>query len=141
MMQSVRYDGDVYVLVKESAESSLVRNPDTGEETYVPNDELEALDSPALETRAAAVPESVRVVLRVAHDDRSLGLLLDLHENGPRPVRDMLTDYSFCESDLLGLLTECRAAGVVEEVTAAGEPGYALTSTGDRGVAKLLNLR
>jgi len=141
MTQPVRYDGDVYLRVKESSESSLVRDPETGEETHVPNADLEPLDQSALETRAAAVPESVRAVLRVAHDDRSLGLLLDLHENGPRPVRDMLADYSFCESDLLGLLTECRAAGVVEEATVAGEPGYALTSTGDRGVAKLLNRR
>jgi len=137
-MRTVRHDGETYVLLKQSSDSSLVRDPETGHETYLPTDELEAVDEPPLDTLATAVPADVRAVLRVTHNDRALGLLLDLHEN-PRAVRDMLSRYELCESDLLGLLTECRAAGVVEETTVAGEPGYELTDVGETGVDFLLD--
>jgi len=137
-MRTVRHDGETYVLLKQSADSSLVRDPETGDETYLPTDKLEAVDEPPLDTLATAVPADVRTVLRVTHNDRALGLLLDLHEN-PRAVRDMLSRYELCESDLLGLLTECRAAGVVEESTVAGEPGYELTDVGETGVDFLLD--
>lgn len=140
-MRTVRYDAETYLLVKRSSESSLVRDPASGAERYVPNDELEPVDEPPLETAACAVPEDVRAVLRVAHSDRALGLLVDLHETGPTPVRELLSRSDLCESDLLGLLTECRAAGVVEETTIAGERGYALSETGEEGIEALLSLR
>lgn len=139
-MRAVTYDGEPYLLVKESTDSSLVRDPETGAEEYVPNDALEPADDPPLTALAAAVPGDVRTVLRVAHDDRALGLLVDLQERGPLPVERMLAAYDLCESDLLGLLTECRAAGVVAETTVAGEHAYDLTDAGERGVDRLLEL-
>ena len=38
-MRTVDHDGDRYLLVKRSDESSLVRDPETGEERHLPNEE------------------------------------------------------------------------------------------------------
>jgi len=130
-------DGTRYVLLKRSAESSLVRHPETGESQYLPNDSLSVVEgASALETAAAAVPEPARQVLRATHSDRALGLLLELDSRGPTSVRALL-DYELCESDLHGTLAEFRAAGLVEEADVAGERGYALTDTARAGLAVL----
>jgi len=58
-------DGTRYLLVKRSGDASLVRDPATGEERYVPNDELSAVEGESpLETAARAVPEPARRVVR-----------------------------------------------------------------------------
>jgi hypothetical protein len=130
-------DGTRYVLLKRSSESSLVRNPETGESRYLPNDSLSIVEgASALETAAGAVPEPVRQVLRATHTNQALGLLLELDSRGPTPVRALL-DYELCESDLHGTLAEFRAAGLVEEADVAGERGYALTGTARAGLAVL----
>ncbi|WP_135819768.1 DUF7346 family protein [Halostella litorea] len=130
-MRTVRDEsGDRYLLVKQSAESSLVRDPATGEERYVDNDAIAPLDDVSpLETAAAGVPPAVRRVVAAAHDDRSLGLLAELADRGPVAIRDLLGAYDLCESDLHGLLAEFRAAGLVEEARVGGERGYAATET------------
>ncbi|WP_254537696.1 DUF7346 family protein [Halomarina litorea] len=137
-MRSVRADGTRYLLVKQSGDSSLVRNPTTGEERYLPNDDLEPAggESP-LETAARAVPEAARRVLSAVHDDRSLGLLLELDRRGPLAAVDLMGDYDYCESDVHGLLAEFRAAGLVEEATVAGQRGYDTTPLGGEGLAHL----
>ncbi|GAD51353.1 hypotheical protein [Halarchaeum acidiphilum MH1-52-1] len=138
-MRTVR-DGDdhTYLLVKRSAESSRVRDPETGAEEYLPNEELEPADgTDPLEAAARAVPEHTRRVLTVARSERSLGLLCELHERGPLPVRTVLSEYDLCESDVHGLFTEFRAAGLVAEADVHGERGYELTDAGERGVAAL----
>jgi len=120
-------DGRRYLLLKRSSESSLVRNPATGEERYLPNDRLTVDDSTDPLTLAAdAVPGSVRRVLSACRDDRALGLLLELDRRGPVPARALM-DYDLCESDVLGLVGEFRAAGLVVEADVAGERGYDLT--------------
>ena len=43
-MRTVDYDGDRYLLVKRSDESSLVRDPETGETAYLANDRLTPVD-------------------------------------------------------------------------------------------------
>ena len=130
-------DGTRYVLVKRSSESSLVRDPNTGESRYLPNETLSVVEGASpLETAARAVPEPARRVLRATHTDRALGLLLELDARGPTPVRALL-DYGMCESDLHGTLAEFRAAGLVEEATVAGERGYAVTETATEGLASL----
>jgi hypothetical protein len=75
-MQTVRdAAGETYLLVKRSAESSRVRDPATGEERYVDNDELRVVDGESpLATAASGVPAPVRRTLRAVRDDRSLGL-------------------------------------------------------------------
>ena len=137
-MQTVRdAAGDRYLLVKRSAESSRIRDPDTGEEEYRPNDALTFESTAPLSVRAAAVPEPVRRVVAAAHDDRSLGLLIELADRGPLPATELLATTDLCESDLHGLLTEFRAAGLAAETSVHGERGYDATDAAREAVASL----
>jgi hypothetical protein len=138
-MRTVRDDdGNHYLLLKQSSDSSLVRDPETGDERHVPNDDLEPADGDApLDALATAVPEPARRVVTACHDDWLLGLLVDLADRGPLAAREMLGAYDTCESDLLGGVTELRAAGLVEEATVNGERGYQLTETGRDGIDAL----
>ena len=137
-MQTVRdAAGDRYLLVKRSAESSRIRDPDTGEEEYRPNDALTFEAEAPLSVRAAAVPESVRRVVTAAHDDRSLGLLIELVDRGPLSAVELLSTTDLCESDLHGLLTELRAAELAVETSVHGERGYDATETARRAAASL----
>lgn len=130
--------GTRYLLVKRSSESSLVRDPETGEQRYLPNGDLTVLDdASALDVAAAGVPESVRRVVTAAHTEQALGLLVELADRGPVGIRELLSAYDLCESDLHGLLLEFRAAGLVEERDVAGERGYDATETTREAVAVL----
>ena len=138
-MQTVRdAAGDRYLLVKRSGESSLVRDPDTGEERYLPNDDLtpEEGESP-LSTAAGGVPAPVRRVVTAVPDESALGLLVELVDRGPLPVVSLLDAYDLCESDLHGRLTEFRAAGLATEARVAGERGYDATDAAREAVAAL----
>jgi hypothetical protein len=138
-MRTVRGpNGDRYVRLKESGDSSLVRNAETGETTHLPNDDLEPVsgESP-LDALAAAIPEDARRVARACHDDWLFGLLVDLADRGPLTAREMLGAYDTCESDFVGGINELRAAGLVEETTVHGERGYELTQTGQSGLEAL----
>lgn len=137
-MRSVRTDGRRYLLLKRSSESSLVRDPATGEERYVANEDLDpAGGRSALETAASAVPPATRRVLSAVHDDESLGLLLEIDRRGPVAVADLMGDYDRCESDMHGLFAEFRAAGLIEESSVAGQPGYEATDAASEGLAPL----
>jgi len=129
-MQTVRdAAGETYLLVKRSAESSRVRDPSTGEERYVDNDELQVVDGESpLATAASGVPEPVRRLLRAVRDDRSLGLLAVVVDEGPIAAIDLLDSADMCESDLHGAITEFRAAGLIDEVDVAGRRGYEATA-------------
>ena len=138
-MQTVRDGaGDRYLLVKRSGESSLVRDPETGEERYVPNDDLsaDAGESP-LVTAAGGVPGPVRRVVTAVPDEPALGLLVELVDRGPLPAVDLLAAYDLCESDLHGRLSELRAAGLAAEASVAGERGYDATDAAREAVAVL----
>lgn len=138
-MRTVRdASGKRYLLVKRSADSSRVRDPETGEERHLPNDGLEPAggESP-LAVAAGGVPAPVRRVLTAVHDDRSLGLLLELVDRGPLPAVDLLDSYDLCESDLQGLLAEFRAADLVAETRVAGSRGYEATATTAEAAASL----
>lgn len=120
--------GTRYLLVKQSDESSLVRNPETGERQYLPTEELEPVDSEsAVETAVRAVPDDVVTLLTAVPDERALALVLDLDAEGPIAVRTLLSMFDFCESDLHGLLVELQAAGLITETTVIGERGYETT--------------
>ena len=138
-MRTVRDEsGTLYLLVKESSDACKVRNPETGEESYRDRDDLEPADGESpLATAARAVPEPARRVLTATPDERALGLLVELRERGPHSVRHLLDATDLCESDLLGILTEFRAAGLVEEASVLGERGYATTDEADEGLASL----
>ncbi|HET7322934.1 MAG TPA: hypothetical protein VFJ06_01235 [Halococcus sp.] len=127
-MQTVRDEtGRKYLLLKRSAESSRVRDPETGEERYLDNARLEAVSGEsALVTASQTVPESVRTVMTAVHDDRILGLLCEIDSRGPLSVRELL-EYDLCESDLHGVCAELRAAGLIEECEVATERGYRTT--------------
>ena len=137
-MRAVEHDGTRYLLVTKSGDSSRVRDPATGEERYLPTDELRMLDADPLEAVADAISDPVRRLVRAAHDDRTLGLALELRSR-PRSARELMNSYGLCESDALGLLTELRVAGLVAETTVGGERGYELTDAGERAVETLLS--
>lgn len=137
-MQSVRdEDGNRYVLLKRSAESSRVRDPGTGEERYLPNEELTPDEASPLAVVAGGLPAAVRRAVLACPDDRALGLLVELVDRGPTSVRTLLDAYDLCESDLHGLLAEFRAAGLLVETTVAGERGYEPTTDAREAVGRL----
>lgn len=136
-MQSVRdADGTRYLLVKRSSESSLVRDPGTGEERYVPTEELEFDGESPLSAAAAGLPPELRRAVLACRDERALGLLVEFADRGPLSVRTLLDAYELCESDLHGLLAEFRAAGLLAETTVAGERGYEPTEAALRVVER-----
>jgi len=138
-MRTVRDEaGREYLLVKRAADSSLVRDPATGDERYVRTDRLEVIDrEPPLSTAATAVPEPVRTLCRATHDDRSLGLVVEVVDRGPLAVAELLDAYELCESDLHGLLGELCAAGLLDETRTGGRRGYAATPTAREAVERL----
>lgn len=138
-MKTVRDDdGTPYLLLKRSAQASLVRDPATGNECYVRNERLEEVESEsALETAATGIDPAVRRLLRSVRDDRSLGLLIEVADRGPTGVRTILDEYDFCESDLHGLLASVTAAGLLEETEVAGERGYRATDDCRRALSVL----
>jgi DNA-binding IclR family transcriptional regulator len=77
-------------------------------------------------------------VLSAAHNDRSLGLLVELDTRGPLSVHELLDAYDLCESDLHGLLGEFRAAGLIEEAEVTGRRGYDATETTSEALAHLV---
>ena len=128
-MRTVRDDdGRRWLLIKQSSDASLVRDPETGEQRHVASDRLDPVDGESpLVTASRAVPDAVRTLLSAVHDDRALGLLLEIDERGPVDVRTLLDAYDLCESDLHGLLAEFRSAGLVAETDVAGVRGYEST--------------
>jgi hypothetical protein len=119
--------GNRYLLLKQSGDSSLVRDPETGERTHLPTESVDATEQSALETILSPVPEAVLDLLTAVHDERALAVVLELDAEGPLAVRTLLNSYDFCESDLHGLLAELQAAGLIAEASVAGERGYETT--------------
>ena len=117
-------DGDRCLLLKESDESSLVDDPESGAERYVANDDLDFVDESPLATAAAGIDPAVRRLVTATYDDQSLGLLVELVDSGPLATVELLDSYDLCESDLHGLLAEFRASGLVAEAETAGQRGY-----------------
>jgi len=131
-------EGNHYLLVKRSSDASLVRDPETGSEQYLDTDQLSVVDGESpLVTAAAAVNPAVRRLLTATHDDRSLGLLIELVDRGPCSTIALLEGYGLCESDLHGLLGEFRAAGLIEETKTQGRRGYDATDLARRAVDHL----
>ncbi|MFD1641009.1 DUF7346 family protein [Halohasta litorea] len=131
-------DGTRYLLIKQSSETSLVRNPQTGAEQYIDNDRLDVVDGESpLETAATAIDAPVRRLLTATHNDQSVGLLVELVDQGPCSTIELLDSYDLCESDLHGLLVEFRAAGLVEEATSYGERGYDATELAATAIDQL----
>lgn len=136
-MRVAEHDGKRYLLRKQSGDSSLVEDPETGTERYLPNDELTVTGASPLSVAAESIPEPQRRVLTAVHSDTVLGLLVELDERGPLSVREILGRYDLCESDLHGRTTELRAAGLIEEATINGERGYATTAVAEDGLSAI----
>jgi len=71
------------------------------------------------------------------HDDRALGLLVEIDRSGPVGVRALLASTECCESELQGLLAEFGVARLVAEADVAGERGYETTDDGEAALAVL----
>lgn len=138
-MRTVRDEsGTRYLLLKRSSDSSLVRDPDSGEERYLENAALSPVEGvSALETAAGEIEVPVRRLVSAVHDDRTLGLLLVLDAAGPLSVRELLDIDALCESDLHGTLAELRAAGLIEEREVGGERGYGTTELASDALTSL----
>ena len=131
--------GQRYLLLKRSDESSLVRDPQTGDETYLENDRLHTADGESpLETAARRISPATRRILTAIPNERALGLLVELYDRGPLSVRELLSAYDLCESDLHVHLAEFRVAGLIDECRVAGERGYDLTATATEGLEPLV---
>lgn len=63
-------------------------------------------------------------------DDHALSLLVLLETSGPIAVQDLMRRIDLCESDVNGLLSELRAAGLIERVSIGAVPGYACAERG-----------
>jgi len=138
-MRTVRdADGTHYLLLKQSGDTSLVRDPDSGAERYIENSRLEAVEGESpLVTAASGIDPAVRRLLTATYDDRSLGLLVELADRGPLSAIQLLDSYDLCESDLHGLLGEFRAAGLVTEADAGGRRGYNATELATTAIEHL----
>jgi len=138
-MRTVRdSEGDRYLLVKRSGDSSLVRDPHSGAERYIANSDLDIVaDESPLSTAAAGIDPAVRRLLTATYDDQSLGLLVELVDRGPLSTVALLDSYDLCESDLHGLLAEFRAAGLVVEADSGGQRGYDAAELAERAVEQL----
>jgi hypothetical protein len=135
-------DGTQYLLCKESSESSLIRDPRSGEEKYVSNEELtiaDTDDSP-LVAAASGVPETVRTVLIASHGEDALGLLIELTDREGLSIVSMLDAYDYCESELNGQLAEFRAAGLITEIEIYGERGYGPTEMTKTAIESLRSI-
>jgi len=75
------------------------------------------------------LPETLTRLVAGVPNEQALGLVLDVDSHGPLAVRAMLSRYDLCESDLHGLLAECRVAGLLAETEVGGERAYETTET------------
>lgn len=98
--------GRRYVVLKRASESTLVADPASGDQQYLPNETFEVIEE------GPARPA-----------ERLVGLIA---EHGPIGVRELLAATELCESDLHGNLANLEAGGAIRETTVAGERGYAL---------------
>lgn len=136
-MRTVERNGDRYLLLKRSGDSSLVRDPETDIEQYFPNEELTVTGDSPLHTVARTVAEPQRRLVTAVHSEQLLGLLVELDDHGPRVAREILELCDLCESDLHGQLMELRAAGLVREIDVSGERGYEATELASDGLSAL----
>lgn len=135
-MRVVRHaDGRRYPVLERHESSLVVRDPTTGKRRTLSTDEVERVDADALRVAAERVRTGDGSDLAPARDERALGLLVELVDRGPLPVRDVLGAYDVCESDLHGIAAEYRSAGLIRESEVDGERGYAATEDGVAAVA------
>ena len=130
-------DGERYLLLSESDGTARLRDPATGEERTADADTVEPIADGALAVAAGGIPEPVRRTVTAVHDERALGVVVTLVDDGPTAVVDLLSASELCESDFNGLFAELRAAGLVAECRVACERGYEATETAEEAVALL----
>lgn len=130
-------DGERHLLLATSDGTARIRDPATGTERTVDAADIETVEESPLAVAAEGVPESVRQVLTAVHDERALGVLVTLVDDGPTAVVDLLSYSGLCESDFNGLFAELRAAGLVAECEVAGTRGYEATETAAEAVELL----
>jgi hypothetical protein len=131
-------DGNRLLLRKESGDTALVYDPESGDERHVERSTLTAIEASPLEATAqAAIDDDLRQLLLAIPNERALGLVVTLADRGPLSVRSLLAETTFCESDLSGLLASLAAAGVIEDTDVTGERGYAVTESARGALAEL----
>lgn len=130
-------DGRRYIRLKRSSQASLVHDPVADETTYLPNTDLEPIrDESPLSLAAAVVHPDVRRLCGAVPSERALGLLVTL-DTEPLPVRRLLEETTYCESDLFGVLRSLTVAGLLERDPDATEDTYRTTETASRALERL----
>lgn len=123
-------DGNRFVLEEHAKPESRVFDPATGTRRELPTEDLAPVEeTPHLAAMARSLGPGSVFQFDGVHDERSLGLVLELERRGPTAVRTLLDITELCESDLHGYLGELQAGGLVRETTVQGERAYELTET------------
>lgn len=104
-------DGRRFALVKRSGSSSLLLDLETGQRTYRENLQLTAVDGDGPLDRGA---------------DEEIAGLIDILEDGPVPIREVIDRTTVCESDLYAIRRELEVADVLTEVEVDGERCWVL---------------
>ncbi|MFB6152944.1 MAG: hypothetical protein ABEJ27_01700 [Halodesulfurarchaeum sp.] len=119
-------DEPVAVLETDGSRARVVVLP-SGTDSWHPRSALsEPLDRP-LERIGTALGSSGALEGVDAITPRGVGLVGLLSAVGPLSVRSLMGVTGCCESELLGLITELQAGGVIEETSVAGRRGYRLS--------------
>ncbi|MFB6253965.1 MAG: hypothetical protein ABEI06_05095 [Halobacteriaceae archaeon] len=139
-MQPVKHlSGEVYLLIKESKESSKVRHPKTGEITHFPTEELEKMSQSPLKIATNPVPDTVMFLITTVHSQEGMGLLIELYTRGPLSTKRLLDDYQMCESNLNALLNDLKVGNLIKETEIHNEPGYKLTSKTEQALDHIID--
>ena len=124
MNMRVVTDGDAYfVLQRVLGEDCQLRGVSSGETTTQP---CESLSPATAEAALGVVAGSLKD--ESVTSNQAAALLLELTVDGPTSARELLDRFDVCESDLHGVATELRSAGLLEPTTVYGERGYRASS-------------
>jgi hypothetical protein len=137
-MRAVRGpEGRRLVLESDGGDAARVYDPATGDRDSIPHDALEPIEDAPLAVVAERVDDPLRALVTAIPDERALGLLVFVADNGPTPVRTLLDRTTYCESDLHGLLVHLTAAGLLDERRADDGRTYTITDTASMALDRL----
>lgn len=119
--------GTHYVVLSATESVCRLREIRSGAEVTRQCESLQPADPAAALAATGVDADGVDTVTSAARTSRAIGLLVELDAAGPLAVRTILDRFDVCESDLHGMVTELRAAGLLEPTTVYGERGYRVT--------------
>ena len=132
-------EGQRFLRLKRSAESSLVADPTTGRRCYLPNETLTPVERAGDELPLIdSIDPDVRRLVATVRTERTLGLMRLLELTDGLPAIAVLEQTDWCESELFATVQELEAAGLLRRTEIDGREGYELSDSGQRGLAPLI---